>query len=458
MLRLVRFNSISAIKHQLVNGEVPITKSLIENALKNNEFHQLKSVLKDNSQLLTPPIRNELVDVLPHDFSIYYLLKDQNHEWTSEQLASLIKTNPERVDTSWELFLRHQETVKNPQISDLVYTALIEKLMVEPPSDSDWAKILSIYTKLNDASEIQQLVFDKLCETNSPNLLFFEFPKEFLLKNMTTLSESQYSIVFQKLFQSDPSSLEFELYVKALNSFKPVSINKEFVTIFKQLTGKQLNTTEVTLQGILDYIEENKMDVNNKVPQSLLLRLKIFEIYGMQMNDFEKLLQKYHQYQIHSDFGMEIIQNLLIQCYCWKTFAESDKNLLPIIDALMQEEIPIKVLQNLILANSAFGTEKCLDIYNKYINHVSNKPNEFTNRSAAGLLNESIMLAFLYNRDREFASLMFDKIVSTKALADHELEVLKKLFKVYGDAFEQDSWETAQPKLAEYISEQMKRM
>lgn len=464
MLRFIRFNSISTIKNQLINGEVPITKQLIEKSVKNDELPQLKAILKQNSGLLTPLVKNDLINYIPQDFSIYYLLKDQEHHWTSTQIASLIKSNPERVDTSWELYLRHGPqsqalTQTDANIQDEVYKTLIEKLLIEP-SDSDWAKILYGYRKLQDKGLVQESIFAKLVEQNSTNLAFFDFPYEFLLIKVNGLSESQFSVVFQKLFQDDPEKLPYDIYIKAINSFKSIKPNTEFISTFRQITNEKEDITynELEITDILSYIEDKGLDINDNVPESLLLRLKIIEIYGMELNDFDKLLKKYHQYQTRSKFGFELIQNLLIQCYCLKSFDESNKEILPLINALMLENVPIKVIQCLILTNSAFGTDTSLEIYNKYIGHVSNTPNEFTNRSPAGLLNESIMLAFLYNNDREFASIIFDKLAANKALPEHELSILKKLFKVYGDVFIEDSWETARPKLKQYISNTIKKL
>ncbi|EGV65111.1 hypothetical protein CANTEDRAFT_113509 [Yamadazyma tenuis ATCC 10573] len=173
----------------------------------------------------------------------------------------------------------------------------------------------------------------------------------------------------------------------------------------------------------------------------------------MEFKDFETLLKKFHHYQAHADFGVEFIQNIISQAYCLKAFEEKNKDIFPIVDALLLENIPIKLLQSMILSSSVLGTERPLEIYNKYIQEVSAKPNEYTGRSPFGLLNESIILAFLYNNDRDFAHIIFDKVSMSGKLSESEVAIIKKVFKVYGDAFEEeDRWESAQPKLHSYIA------
>lgn len=442
MLRFTRFqSSIAGLKSKIASGEVPITKQLIESAVKDNEFHVIKSAVTKNPQLLNDSIRSEMAQFISHDFSIYYLLKD--HKFTENQLASLIAHNPERVDSSWDLYNRH-----NQGFSQIVSTELIKK-MISDPMESDWPKIIHLFNQITDKLNIQEVIFENLSgsEDNVSKLQYFEFDTDFLVGKLAQLEGIGYTICFSKVMDTE---LPLELYAKAFDNFVEVQTDVKLVQQVNQISSSSLEPKTITLNDIVEQIEVKKLD-SSKKPESLLIRIKLMEFYGMNSRNFEMLLKKFHHYQTHCTFGIEIIQNSLIQAYCLKAFEEQATEVFPIIDVLLLEEIPIKVLQSLILSNSAIDVDKSLEIYNQYINHVSVTPNEHTQRSPAGLLNESIILSYLYNNDRDFANIIMDKITQSNLLAEHEVTIIRKLFKVYGDAFVEDEWDLAKPKLHSYI-------
>lgn len=442
MLRFIRLNSsIAGLRSRIASGEVPITKDLIEKAIKSDEFHVIKSAVSKNPQLLNESIKSDMAGFIHKDFSIYYLLKD--HQFTENQLASLIANNPERVDSSWDLYHRHMQG-----FSQVVSIELIKKL-ISDPLESDWPKIIHLFNQLNDKLEIQDILFENLVdsEQNSSMLQYLEFDTEFLMGKLSNLKGVGYTVCFGKVMRE---KLPLELYAKAFDNFVDVPVNKQLVDQVKQLSKSFSASQPISLNEIVDYIETENLD-NSKDPESLLIRIQLMEYYGMDVKNFEILLKKFHHYQTHSTFGIEIIQNLLIQSYCLKAFEEKATEVFPIIDVLLLENIPIKIIQALILSNSAIDVNKSLEIYNQYIPHVSTSPNEHTQRSPAGLLNESIILSYLYNNDRDFANIIMDKIISSKLLLDYEVSTIKKLFKMYGDAYIEDDWKLAKPKIHSYI-------
>lgn len=439
MLRFIRFNSISTTKPRILSGELPITKGLIEKAIQNNELSDLKEILQQNKSLLSPPVKNTLADFISNDFSFYYLLKD--HQWSIDQLKSLISVNPGRVDSSWDLYTRHGSPVEDDLIHHLI-KSLIEY--------EDWPKVLMLYKKLGDKKVVGDEIFEKLME--KPELLpFFELDKEYLGSRIKELDGLAFLSVFQQIYKE----VDFEVLAKGLGATMKSKIEQpsQFIEDYKRLTGETISSES---PDIVEHIETNKLDLDDQ-PESLLVRMKLMELYAMENNDFETALKKYHQYQTHTDFGMELIQNILIQAYCLKAFNESKPELLPIVEALMLENIPIKIIQSLILTHAQFDADKSLEIYNKYIQQVSTKPNE-SQRSSAGLLNESIMLAYLYNNDRDFATIIYDKVQNSGLLNEHEMSCLKRLFKVYGDAYIEDDWVKAKPILHQHIYSTMRNL
>lgn len=138
----------------------------------------------------------------------------------------------------------------------------------------------------------------------------------------------------------------------------------------------------------------------------------------------------------------------------YQAFKRGDRTLLRIAETLVDpDELQVKTLAQLILARSKFNCEDSLNLYNDYINQVSKGINETTGRSPTGVLTEALMAANLYNNDREFAHLLYDKAIANGFLKDEaEAAQIKKVFKVYGDSFEDsDSWEKAQPRLGDFV-------
>lgn len=442
-MRFLRFKSIVSLKPQLLSGETRITPSLINETIANNELADLKAIVTANKQLLTPSLQNQLADIIHHDYSVYYLLKD--HQFNSSQLKSLIRSNPGRVDSSWDLYCRHGQDAGH----DEVYVEVITKLMYGEKSDPaskvlevDWAKVCYLYGLLANKELIKKEVFDKLMESQTTSFQYFQFDTEFLKTKLGELEGITYGLVFNQIYKD----VNLETLAKGLelNYNFDFLANKEFIKEYQKLTNQTPSNFDIT--DVLQYINTNKLDIRAE-PESLLVRMALIKIYGMKMDDFGKLLEKYHGYQTHSKFGIEIVQALVIQSYCYKCFNDKAPELLDVIEVLMLETVPIKVLQALILTHSQFDVDKSLQVYNKYIRHLSTTPNEVTGRSPAGLLHESLILAFLYNNDREFGQLIYDKV----ELRDDEKKILKALFKVYGASFADDTWESARPRLELYI-------
>ena len=214
------------------------------------------------------------------------------------------------------------------------------------------------------------------------------------------------------------------------------------------------------ISQVLQYIEKNHLDIDRKDAEALLLRIQLIETYGINRDRMDLALEKFHLYQAHEKFGIELVQTKLVQAFCYQAFKKKDTTLLKIAETLIvADEIPVKSIAHLILANSCFDSEKSLKIYNDYINDVPKTINKNTKRSSSGLLTECMMIASLYGNDREFAQLLFEKAVQNKIVVDEmEIATMKKVFKVYGDAFADDSWESAEPRLAQYVLRTIKNL
>lgn len=467
--------TFSTVFDQLSLGSNVSIGQLFENFQHHNqeaaedELKHLHNLVK--SSKVNEAMKNELLSHgLQHDFLLYFtLLKGDAHSWDSLALASLITHNPGRVYESWELFNKYKTETN---IGDEVHNAIIDKLLNGELSEREEFKVpvanvikaISILQQMESVDDsILALFINRLSELNvlTDTLLqkvHVDTLPSWLCSHLNNLQGQDFIQAFTYIFKQDPALLSKENICKFLDfcgTTTEVVLNKQAYAELEAAFELDAASTDIgaVANEVLSYIETNKLDTDT-TPESLLIRLKLVEMYGMQIPDgIQKALNKFHEYQTREKFGIDFVQYKLIQSFLYHAFKDGNDTYLKIAQTLMiMENIPIKILQGLILVNAKLNAAKSLEIYNDYINKVSTKLNPDSKRSPSGLLTESLMLANLYNNDREFAFLIFDKAVDNKMLTDElETATVKKLFKVYGDAFVEDSWESAQPKLDLYI-------
>lgn len=498
-IAIKRFNStnptVSYLLEQVQKSEAidhHDIKSIIENAKldayeeSEKELDSLRQLLKDNT--ISTQVRNDLLThTLPHDFSLYFLITKhfQNHHWNNNALVSLLKNNPGRVDESLFLFKKH---VTQSNVSPDIYTLLLEKFLLGENFEREEYEIslLNVCRAINivnkrheliDDEEMLSKLLDALIELNAVSAVLLVKNKTFTRVLLQKLESSNDEIVCLKILQSKfldghLHRLSKDVICKLVGFGQNLARKDESVLLENrkkeaaalseiQLFFDQQGTTIPTLNAetladlngtLLGHIEAEKLDTD-KTPESLIVRIKVIETYGMDTDQLQKALEKFHHYQTHEKFGLEIVQFKLIQSFLYKAFETGDKTFLKVAETLMiTENVPVKIIQSLILAHSATDIQRSLDVYQEFVGHVSKAPNAETGRSASGTLTESLMLAYLYNNDREFAFLLFDKAKENGLFHDElETATVKKLFKVYGEAYEQDDWEKAKTKLHEHV-------
>lgn len=450
--KFVRFNS--SILGSLANGEAVPTEDLrsylASKTLGDDDVESIHEIVK-NEKTSVDTINQLLHHGLQKDFSLYYTINkaSPSHAWDNEALHSLIKNNPGRAISLW---------------------ALLEKLGV----NADTTCVLEVVNKLleGEISELKEGAVEVTPERLDRAINLLNLVNEPVEKHWDLLV--QRAMELKKMEQL--SLVETEAFVHWLNQ-KLLSITnqREFLhiskvifvnypdlltkdSIAKILSYAQLENDPVTgsdyLQAVIDLVELKHLDTDKKDPESLLIRLKLVTTYGIHQDDFNKALEKFHAYQTHEKFGIELVQAKLVQVFGYQAFKRGDRTLLRIAETLVDpDELQVKTLAQLILARSKFNCEDSLNLYNDYINQVSKGINETTGRSPTGVLTEALMAANLYNNDREFAHLLYDKAIANGFLKDEaEAAQIKKVFKVYGDSFEDsDSWEKAQPRLGDFV-------
>lgn len=435
-----------------------LQSALSSKSLNSQELEALHTVLKSD---ISTELANEILcHGLKHDFSLYYTAsKIPNHVWTEDALITLLNNNPGRAFSLEHLAKKHLQGETSSQIRQV----LVKKLLlgenidqgedVYKPSENDIRKAIQLINESNNhlnVEELLSLVFEATLSLDSLGLLLdfrVDMLGEWLVANKlrklpTDATEAQFLQIAQIAFKSSPSLL-----------------NKEELSKILSLEGLN-DRFNPFIEDCLQYIETNQLDFDKKDPNSLLLRLQLIETYGIIRNSVDKMLEKFHLYQSKEKFGLEFVQVKVVKAFCYQSFKNSDPTQLKIAETLiLPDGLPVSTVAELVLANAQFSAEKSLSVYNDYIQLVSSTINEVTQRSPKGILTEALILGCLYNNDREFAELVYQKAIQTNTISDElEIATVKKVFKAYGDAFVEDSWEAAKPIFKEYVLNYIKNV
>lgn len=461
------YSTISGVLSDLKAGrnvEAPAIVSAFDKGhLDLEELKSLHEIVRQTESSQT--LNQILASGLAQDFSLYFSVskRENAHQWDSGALKALLEHNPGRVFSLADLLRKHTGSLN---VSDEVRAVVVNKLLHGEKCEADdlfrpelqsVTEAIAHLNKFEVASSAESLLIsliERLDEIKELSLLRdVKIPgfTEWLHLRMGKEGGRLFFRIGQIVFEQQPLLLSKASVAKLLEF--GYSQNADWGVEPKD---SELQSRELFLQDLVTYIESNKLDVDKKDPESLLIRLVLTETYGIHQDKIQLALDKYHHYQTHEKFGIELVQAKLVKAYCYQAFANDNPTYLKIAETLVNhDELSVSTVAQLILASSKFSAEKSLEVFNEYISNVSKKLND-RGRSPSGRLVEAVMAANLYDNDREFAQLIFEKAIASGAISDeHEIAKIKKVFKVYGDAFVEDDWSKAKPIFGEFIKRQI---
>lgn len=447
--------------------------------LAAEDLSQVHELLK--SDIHADKVNELLIRAIPEDFSVYFTLinSGKSHSWSDEALVTLIEANPGRVFTAQDLLKRH---AINPNLK--VLFSVIKKLLLgeksdlrdEPtyvPSSESLVHAARMTKLLEQPEKFQALEFwwEYLLENKAPSAFFQlcdENTEQWVAGKLDAVSDLYNFLILSRLmFTRKPHILTKVQYSKILKTWGLVSAEKLQValdadkSVYTALGYEDYAPiSEDFFNAVLDYINDAKFDTDTRDPELLLLRMQMIETYAIDKDDTTTALRKFHEYQAVEKLGLELIQAKVVQAFCYHAFKHEEPTSLKIAETLLDpQELAVNTVAQLILAHGAFSPEKLLEVYNDYINLVLKDVNQHSKRSASGILTEAAMAANLYDGDREFAMLLLEKAVQNKIVKE-ELEIaqMRNLFKVYGEAYEDDSWDKAKEILKRYILQKIKAL
>lgn len=409
------------------------------------------------------PRKAQLIQALIPDFSVYFKL-GQQEKAVPEVLKRLIEVNPGRVHLPWELYTQHAPS-PSPEVSRAVYAKLTENL------EENLGFVMKLLEQQPDLLNSGDSVRELANALEAANLLPFVVvlaSKDIVLpaqarKLLSSVKGVTYLALFREIFAVDPTLLTNHDFCDALDALAighDLAEFQETCSIINKLTGHEILPM---CQTFGDLLIETIVDSGRDVlldPESLPLRIRLIKWYAVVNDNIDAATALYHKYQ-RIKYGQALVQTELYKGYCYQAFHHNSELNMQIADTLFPvDDISIRSLQIMIITKANFNTEESLQIYNDYIQQISRKVDPTTSRSSTGLLTESLVLSFLYDHDREFAKLLFDKAVEHKIIScEHEVQQIKRLFKVYSDAFvEKDSWDAARPKLKNFVDNYLRHL
>lgn len=468
----------NVLEHQCFN---PIRHQLPTSSELRDPYELSDRVSKAISELSdeeASAIHNRLIEELSQiEYGISQIhakkLDELGRPLSSKSILEIVKNNPGRVSTSWELLLRYGPSLSLVE-DELVVSALDNVLNSITVNEEDnkahnllsIAQVITLLNNLQDktciSSEIVEKLVDVLIESDAscalPMVLqHVNFPLEQFRQRINSLTTYQALILSQfcpfKLLQEEENLLFY--VVDTLGQNNVIAPTKEENQVAKELTeylarvekelpsdwktGKLLSEPTETANDFLrifESIQAEKLDEKN-----LKLAKKLLRIFGTFRNNTQISLELYHSYLVSFSKNATDLMFETFLALAYQAFRTSNKTLLKYAEVFIPQDIGqtmlTDVLRTLILTNGRFDIDKSLDIYNENIGSLSKNNDEFTNVSPSALVAEALILAYLSQQQLDFARVIFDGCAREKTISGlTATKRIKGYFVLYGEALE----------------------
>ncbi|KAI0463615.1 hypothetical protein LJB42_002618 [Komagataella kurtzmanii] len=416
---------------------------------------ELLNIIRQNPELSNDDksrLLNKLLSDFVHiDYSLTHkVLKElEKLDKTPDvvTVGHIVKFNSGRVKTSFEIykdFMKIEEfesqLKSRKEDSDFLHSQILKKVVYGDKSEADDGyklneerikRALSLLPLLNEnkiAKEIQKQLLTSSIELGTlPDLLEKTvISREILESYIFTsdngeISDENRALVWVQYFQQLSNN----------NESVPLENIAKVLPILAKVKGFQSE-----FDSLVQYVGANNLDTKSTW-DGVIIRAKLINSIGIGNKDLIRALECHTKYQDLRGQPLEFINSAAILVLGYHSVLKENDKLLPLMHALTPpESIPVKVLQCFILTYGGLGrTEEALDLYNRYIGEVSKENDPTSHISQTLLLTESVVMAHLYNNDREFAYLLNDGVITNKVIeGDTSINRLKLLFKKYGQA------------------------
>ncbi|OWB56704.1 hypothetical protein B5S28_g2617 [[Candida] boidinii] len=426
-----------------------------------------------------------------YDYSVVNVLTKKietlKGELSSVAISNIIKYNPGRVHSSWELFKNYEssvESVPELELKDKIYSEVLSKLVIGDKAEIQEGENKLDLSKITNCLYILSKISNK--EENIPSNVF-----EILLMKLVKDDMSLYIPIVNPSLESvklvlsnDLKSESFKLSnidkfylwesIKSNPNIEQLASSPEILLdILRSISklepfGNKILTTKAetlaeqvelnlpvhdisnTSSELIELVTKLELDNDKAQPKvSSDFRKQILKSVGLYSDKFslDESLKFYSMYQTkepNPSFELNDLQSITSMIILHDAVKRMDEKLLEVSEALVPQnpEVPAANLASLILYHGWFGNiDKSLDIYNKSMDMFI-KPME-GNETNRGMLIQSLILTCLTGRDLQLAQFIKRKSQDHKLL-DSEYDVkINEMFKRYGDIIDELEKSTA---------------
>lgn len=448
------------LKHNdIITGqEVEIVEEIIDLAKNDSNVSNESRV-----QLHNLVLKN----LVKYDYSLSTIhqreLAELKGQVDLESMVEIIKHNPGRVKSSWELFETTMNTLEKDieEYQELIKTVLSKLAYGDASEQEDGytmnekALLRSIFLLKNLRNPPEELVREVLSKAlESEDYELIQLIGLSSLEQIESLEPNTSQLV--QLWRIwDPAALSAEKIEANVDLLKKllwrISEDEEPSTVSSTPTSyeyfKQLNNQfpKLATDGLVEprrdqnssfqqlvQILEDSGTLKNPDSKFTPLRVTLLKSIGMNKADYKQALYLYHDFIGLDKDHVDTYMSTMVNVSSYLSLKNNDIQQLQIAEALTPQPIPFTSLQAHILGYSAFDIEKSLEIFNAYIPKVPKEVNEH-GVSIASLLTESLLVAYLSKRDREFAYLIHDgAIMNDIVTSETGKNRMKAIFKRYG--------------------------
>lgn len=376
------------------------------------------------------------------------ILSIENGELDFDARIEIIKYNPGRVQSSWDLYLEvmsFRSSFRSGNMEKL-HVAIVEKLLYGDASQiedgysvtvSEMAKILTVLRRTSKALpyDLESRAVHECARLNILQALKIIQPRSSIASSMLRdssvnnlssvwahIKDPYISIetaidVIPKLIDDGKSQEDVDCLVKEMieldSSFDPAEL---------------LQSNSSAFRSFLHHVKDTDMDKGQE-PMKAKLRQEILRTIGTRVGDLQSALK-------YSDsFQDEQLLPIMASVWAYHAVKKGDSVYMKNAEkCLNAERLPLGISIRILGHGGLGNVQEALDLYNEHITKASKK--------SRVLMIESLVLSFLLNGDREFAQLIESGAIANKLIDDSDAKVrLKPLFKLYGDACEDEGKE-----------------
>ena len=392
---------------------------------------------------------------------------------TTKALHEMIVHNPGRVQSSWDLFVEFSNVLPEKPSDELLLAVLdsivnVEDSEVETVKESslsfrDLTQAIYLLDKILHKESINQKSIDKIVSVCLdlkasillPFLVNFRPSASLFLDRLDTLTPYQIKEIYKgypfELLKGEPRLLH--RVVNVLGAYASISQVERAEEVQKQIeenierikksvdpewelttfAGSSEDTRELftgLVQQILDlhaYADDLKL---------CKLILRNVNLYGCDTQYFKQLYKQFDSVFPNSNelrfesFLLDAFQAYKTSKIDWIKHSSSD------IPTKLSSTMQAGVVGAQVIAYSTLSVNESLDLFNENIEALSREKDPQTDLSPTEVAFKALTLAFLSQKDLDFARLIIDKATQRGLLGVTGTKDIKRIFAGYGSALE----------------------